>query len=87
MLAILIYLLARFIWRSGCGDVQHQIFGNQMLGFLNLLLGRRPSQDGLNLAHHLLGDTRGFGDMWLLSQILGEQFARGINRPIMIMIH
>ena len=64
-----------------------QIIGHQVLGLLDLLVGGRPAQDGLDLLHDLRRDAGGLGDVRLLRQVLGEQLAGGIDGFVVVVIH
>jgi hypothetical protein len=58
-----------------------------MLGLLDLFFGSRPAQHRLDLSDYMLGDTGGFGNMWLFGKILGEQLPCRIDRSIMVMVY
>ena len=63
------------------------VLRDQMLGLLDLFVCGRPAQDRLDLVDHLIGNTRGLSDMRLLGQVLGQQLAGGIDRPVVVVIH
>lgn len=77
----------RFRGRPTGGDAVYQIFRNQVFRFLNLFMRRRPPQNRLDFLNNFGRYAGSLGDMRLLSQVLAQQFARGINRSVVIFIY
>ncbi len=65
----------------------HHIVGHQFHGLFDLLLGRGPGEDAIDLVDEFLVDAAGLHDVGLLPQVLGDQFARVVQSLLAVVVH
>ena len=52
---------------------EDHLVGDEIHGFVNLLLGSGPTENGLDLFHGLGSNTGRLGNVGLLSEVLGDE--------------